>query len=425
MSEPMQFVKKYLSQLFSSRSVAELTAQLSPKHGSAAVLPKGSSPALMKQRLAMTGLSEEQAGMLADGHSTDFHDAYVKNIENYVGTVRVPVGLAGPLRVNGLFAQGDYLVPLATTEAALVASYHRGSRAITAAGGCTAMVVGEGVSRSPGFVFASMIEAGTFVAWVNEHFDDFHAQAAATTRHGVLADMKTTIDGNQVFLSFEYLTGNASGQNMVTIATEAVRAFILSECPVKPLRSYVEANLSGDKKASFQSFHSVRGKKVTVEVTLPDRVIKEFFRTTAADMAAYGRISAAGGSLSGTIGLQGHYANSIAALYLACGQDAACVAESAVGLTRMETVEGGLYASVSLPNLMVGTVGGGTGLPTQQACLSILHCPGDNGARAFAEVAAAVCLAGELSITAALTTGEFTRAHQLLARRRGRQKGSS
>jgi hydroxymethylglutaryl-CoA reductase (NADPH) len=134
-------------------------------------------------------------------------------------------------------------------------------------------------------------------------------------------------------------------------------------------------------------------------------------------MAKYWRMSAMGGVLSGTIGVQGHYANGLAALYIACGQDAACVAESSVGVTRFEiTADGSLYASVTLPNLIVGTVGGGTGLPSQKACLKILGLAGPGHARALAEVTAAVALAGELSIIGALAAQEFSSAHQKRAR---------
>ena len=134
-------------------------------------------------------------------------------------------------------------------------------------------------------------------------------------------------------------------------------------------------------------------------------------------MSDYASMSVIGGVMSGSIGVQGHFANGLAALFIACGQDAACVAEAAVGVTRFEVRDdGGLYAAVTLPNLIVGTVGGGTQLPSQKACLDILGLAGPGHARAFAEVAAGLVLAGELSIIGALTAGHFTRAHQKLAR---------
>ena len=348
---------------------------------------------------------------------------YEPNIEQFVGLARVPVGLAGPLRVNGLFASGDYYVPLATTEATLVASYARGARLLTEAGGCTALVVNEGVSRAPGFAFDSLVDAALFVVWATIHVDELREAAAATTRHGRLLDMEVTLEGNHVYLGFEFTTGDASGQNMVTLATEAICRHILSHAPVTPRYHFLEANLSGDKKATSRSFLGVRGRKVTAEVRIPASLLESRLHTTAARLEDYWRMSALGGVMSGSLGVQGHYANGLAALFIACGQDAATVAEAAVGVTRFEHLEdGSLYASVTLPNLIVGTVGGGTGLPTQRACLEILGLSGSGHARALAEVAAALALAGELSITGALTAGHFGDAHRRLARdRRGDQ----
>ena len=354
---------------------------------------------------------------LADAQTLAQAAAYHGHIENFIGTVKVPVGLAGPLRVNGLYARGDYYIPLATTEAALVASYSRGAQLISEAGGCTAMLVNEGISRAPGFAFRDLAECGRFVSWALAHMEAFRRVAEVTTRHGKLRDLRVTIEGNHVYLHFDYLTGDASGQNMVTIATDAVCAYIAQHSPVQPQYAFLEANFSGDKKASAQAFGSVRGKKVTAEVSLPAALVHKWLRATPARMADYWRMGAMGGILSGTIGAQGHFANGLAALYIACGQDAACVAESAVGVTRFETTPtGDLYASVTLPDLMVGTVGGGTSLPSQRACLDILGLAGPGHAQALAEVCAALCLAGELSLVGALCAGSFARAHQRLAR---------
>lgn len=348
---------------------------------------------------------------------SDALSCYSRNIENFIGLVQLPVGLAGPLRVNGLFARGDYYLPLATTEAALVASYHRGASLLSQVGGCSAMLLAEGVSRSPGFAFATARQAGTFAAWVVEHLEEIRSAAHATTSHGSLEDLRITIEGNHVYLLLEFLTGDASGQNMATIATEAACSVIMEQTPVKPDYFFVEANMSGDKKASAQSFLTVRGKKVTAEAIIPADLIEKLLHTTPGRMCDYWRMSALGGVLSGTIGVQGHYANGLAALYIACGQDAACIAESAVGVTRFEIrPDGALYAAVTLPNLMVGTVGGGTALPTQKACLELMGLYGDGHARALAEVCAGMALAGELSIIGALAAGEFTRAHRKLAR---------
>jgi hydroxymethylglutaryl-CoA reductase (NADPH) len=344
---------------------------------------------------------------------------YQGNIENAIGTLRIPLGLAGPLRVNGLSAKGDFWIPLATTEAALVASYHRGCSVITAAGGCSAMVLQESLSRAPAFVFETASEACRFIVWAVETFDHFQTIAAQTTAHGRLVDLGCTVEGNHVYLNFEYTTGDASGQNMVTLATQAICDEITATTPIEFVRYYIESNLSGDKKASARAFTSARGKKVTAEVKLGAELITRYLRTTPEAMADYWRMSAIGGVLSGTFGIQGHFANGLSALYLATGQDVACVAESATGVTRFEvTADGGLYAAVTLPSIMVGTVGGGTGLPTQRACLELMGLAGTGHARALAEVTAGLLLGGELSIIAALSAGHFSRAHRKLARNR-------
>lgn len=343
--------------------------------------------------------------------------SYAGNIENLIGTLRLPIGIAGPLRVNGLYASGDYHVPLATTEAALVASYHRGASLITEAGGCAAMVLMESVNRSPSFAFENMASAGQFVMWAMSQFEEFQKIVSSTTNHGKLVDVGTIVEGNHVYLNFDFHTGDASGQNMVTIATQAICDFICEKSPITPQQSYVEANLSGDKKASARAFTSTRGKKVTAEVVLPTELVEKRLHCTVKEMCDYWRTSAIGGVLSGSFGIQGHFSNGLAALYLATGQDVACVAESAVGVTRFEeNKDGALYAAVTLPGIMVGTVGGGTGLPTQQACLEILGLAGSENSRALAEVATGLILAGELSIIGALAAGHFSRAHKNLAR---------
>lgn len=417
-------VSDFLRNTVASRS-PETIARLRPRHDEAPRrVPGGGgvAPKAVEARWGLTGLPASTREMLFDAQARAEAGAYERNIEHFIGTVRVPVGLIGPLRVNGLFAGGDYHVPLATTEAALVASYARGARLLTEAGGCTTIVLNEGVSRAPGFAFDSIVDAALFVAWATTKLDDFGAVAQKTTSHGHLVDMEVTLEGNHVYLAFEFTTGDASGQNMVTLATEAICRHIEAHSPVTPRYYFLEANLSGDKKATSRSFLGVRGRKVSAEVRLPAELIEKRLHTTSTRLVDYWRMSALGGVMSGSLGVQGHYANGLAALFIACGQDAATVAEAAVGVTRFEPLEnGGLYAAVTLPNLIVGTVGGGTGLPTQRACLEIMGLAGTGHARALAEVAAALALAGELSITGALAAGDFAEAHRRLARGRREQ----
>lgn len=420
MATDHRHASQYLQQLLKRHDPAELARRLEAKTTPPPRrIPGGAlvTDVAIAARWKLVSGTVSHPAAVADQQSLAAADAFRHNIEHYIGTVKVPVGLAGPLRVNGLHAQGDFYVPLATTEAALVASYSRGAQLVTEAGGCAALLLNEGLGRAPGFVFHNVIDVGRFVAWVVPSLPELEKAAHATTQHGRITDLRLTIEGNHVYLYFEFQTGDAAGQNMVTIATQAVCDYIQRHSPVKPVASFVEANMSGDKKATAQSFLSVRGRKVTAEVIVPAELVKRRLHTTPAQMADYWRMSALGGVMSGTMGVQGHYANGLAALYIACGQDAACVAESAVGITRFEVTDAGaLYAAVTLPNLIIGTVGGGTGLPSQHACLEILGLAGAGKAQAFAEVAAAISLAGELSIIGALTAGDFARAHQRLAR---------
>lgn len=377
-----------------------------------------SSIAAYWARLRQAGAGAADQAALADDATIGAAPVYSANIENMIGTVKMPVGIAGPLRVNGLYADGDYNIPMATTEAALVASYARGAFAATKAGGITTAVLYEGVLRTPAFVFETLLQSGHFVDWVVTNVDALRNAAQSTTRYGKLISLEPVIDNNVVFLLCRYTTGDAAGQNMVTIASNALCDHIAAHSLVPIRRWYVEGNFSGDKKASALGMITGRGRKVSASVTLPARVVEGCLRTTVEDMLDYARVANLGALLSGQFGAQAHYANGLAAFYIATGQDAACVAESAVGFTRMEPREGGLFCSVTMPNILVGSVGGGTGLPSQQAALNILGLRGAGHGAALAEVTAALCLCGEISIVAAMAAGHFTRAHADLARRR-------
>jgi hydroxymethylglutaryl-CoA reductase (NADPH) len=409
----------YLSGLLSEHNIDDLAARLKPDLSPRPPrVPGGAmvSAAAIQRRWSILDSPAAHAELL-DGLAVEQIQAYEHNIENFIGAAKVPVGIAGPLRVRGLFAQGDFYVPLVTTEAALVASYTRGCAVITEVGGASAMLLNEGISCSPGFVFSSIEALGRFVAWVLGQQEPIKLAAERTTRFGKLIDMQLSIEGNHVYLVFVFTTGDAAGQNMAAIATDAAFAWILANTPVKPRAAYIETNFSGDKKASAQSLQTVRGKKVTAEVTIPAELVQRRLHTSVDQMVDCVRFGTVGGVMSGTLGSHGHYANGLAAMFIATGQDAACVAEAAIGNTRMEkTPEGALYVAVTLPNLVVGSVGGGTKLPSQRACLEIMGMAGPGHARALAEIAAALCLAGEISIVGAICAGEFTRAHARLAR---------
>ena len=369
-------------------------------------------------RLIQGPATDADKAAIADPQTVSDANHYSANIENMIGTVKIPVGIAGPLRINGLYADGDYHIPMATSEAALVASYARGAYVATKAGGISTAVLYEGVLRTPAFTFETLLEAGTFIDWIVASSDMLKQAAEATTSHGKLISLEPVIDNNVAFLLCRYTTGDAAGQNMVTIATNALCEAVAVNCPVPIKRWYVEGNFSGDKKASALGTITGRGRKVSAAVTLPDALIERALHTTTDEMLDYASVANLGALLSGQLGAQAHYANGLAAFYIATGQDAACVAESAVGFTRMERRAGGLFCSVTMPNILVGSVGGGTSLPSQTAGLNILGLKGAGHGAALAEVTAALCLCGEISIVAAMAAGHFTRAHDSLARGR-------
>lgn len=354
---------------------------------------------------------------LNKGKQIEDVDLLKGNIENYIGMAQIPVGLAGPLLVNGKDAKGDFLIPLATTEGALIASYSRGMKACRRSGGITSVCLVEGVQRSPYFRFNTVVEVGMFINWVHENTEKFYEIVGTSSRHARLNEINSNIEGNSVILIFEFMTGDAAGQNMVTICTDRICKYILENVDIKPQEWYIESNYSGDKKATALSFSNVRGKKVTAEIVLPEQIVKDVLKTTPQKVEKYWIASTLAVTQSGAIGAQGHVANGLTALFIACGQDVACISESSVGLTRMQTTENGdLYVSVTLPSLIVGTVGGGTALPTQNECLNLLGCAGAGNARKFAEICCAVALAGELSIASAMSADHFTSAHEKLGR---------
>jgi hydroxymethylglutaryl-CoA reductase (NADPH) len=183
--------------------------------------------------------------------------------------------------------------------------------------------------------------------------------------------------------------------------------------------------LSGDKRASAQAFLGARGRNASAEVVLPARIIGRYWRADPAAMARSWNQATVGAAQTGAVGLQGNVANALAALFIACGQDVACVSEATTSVTRIEVnAAGDLYASVTLPNLIVGTVGGGTFLPTARECLAMLGCVGDGTAAKFAEICAVVALAGELSIVGAMASGAFAQAHAS-GGRKGRGTGNT
>lgn len=341
------------------------------------------------------------------------------NIENLFGFVQVPLGVVGPLRVNGDHAAGEFLVPMATTEGALVASVARGAQALTVSGGVFTKIVQRGVHRTPVFVFDSLDEMADFGDWTRNNLDAIREVAESTTRHGKLLAIEQYPIGANLAMRFTYATGDASGQNMVTIATHKAIHFMKQKFGGTIRDLFLECNLSGDKKANALNFATCRGRRVIAQAFLSDETIRTYLKSGAERMQRMYDLSSLGAQQAHAFGTQAHFSNPLTAIYIACGQDPACAAESAVGITHFEKRPEGLAVSVTLPGIMVGTVGGGTGLPTQNACLRMLGCVGEHGADKMAEIVAATVLAAEISIAASMAADDFASAHATYGRKRG------
>lgn len=355
-----------------------------------------------------------------DKFSFDVENVTKRNIENMIGAVQVPLGVAGPLRVNGEYANGDYYIPLATTEGALVASADRGCSAITACGGANARLFKDGMTRAPVFRTNDIIGAKKLVDWVHANFLRIKEKAEKTSRFGRLLAIEPFVAGRNVYLRFAYDTGDAMGMNMVTLATDAAVDLILAENDVELIA--LSGNMCTDKKPAAINVIMGRGKTVSSDVILSREIILGKLKTTPEKMAEVNyRKNLLGSARAGSLGFNAHAANIAAALFIACGQDAAHVVEASYAITTMELVEEGLYCSVTLPSLPVGTVGGGTGIGAQQECLGMLGVagagdpPGMN-AKKLAEITAAAILAGEVSLVAALAARHLAKAHAALGR---------
>src|ERR671939_191361 len=342
----------------------------------------------------------------------------VGNIEQFIGVAQVPIGLAGPLLVNGEHAHGEFYVPMATAEGTLVASYNRGMRLLHEAGGVTTTVMDDRMQRAPAFLFASAREARAFAGWLDEHFDEIKAAAEATTRSGKLQDIERYSASRILYTRFNYTTGDAAGQNLTGKATAAACKWIVEHYPDIE-HFFLESNFATDKKSSQVNMLNTRGKRVVAEAVIPDDLIGRVMRSSTDLMFRARQVSNLGGFMSGVNNNGAHSANGITAMFIATGQDAANVAESSAAFVHAELRENGdYYYSVTIPSLIVATYGGGTRPATQRECLELLDCYGKDKVRKFAEIVAATVLCGELSLGSAIVAEEWVEAHDLYGRNR-------
>jgi hydroxymethylglutaryl-CoA reductase (NADPH) len=371
------------------------------------------------RRTAISQLTGTQFDHISN-YSLDVEVVTKRNIENMIGAIQVPLGVAGPLRVNGEYANGDFYIPLATTEGALVASADRGSSVITASGGANVRIFKDEMTRAPVFKTKDIIGAKALVYWVNANFEMLKKKAQETTRFGELLSINAYTAGRNVYLRFSYDTKDAMGMNMVSIGTDAAVDLIFLENDVELVA--LSGNMCSDKKPAAINAILGRGKTVSADVFMEKDIILDKLKTTPEKMADVNyRKNILGSARAGSIGFNAHAANIAAAMFIACGQDAAHVVEASNAITTMELTGEGLYCSVTLPSLNVGTVGGGTRLATQQECLKMLGVagagepPGANS-RKLAEIIAAAVLAGEISLVGALAARHLARAHATLGR---------
>ena len=345
-------------------------------------------------------------------YSIDMESAFKSNIENPIGTVQVPLGVAGPLKVNG----EEYFVPLATSEGALVASVNRGCSAITLSGGCNARILNDQMTRAPVIKVDDVSKALELKDWFINNFNQLKSIAESTTNHGKLVKIDPVIvNGPYVYPRFVYTTGDSMGMNMVTIATDKVLDYMTRQTGASVIA--LSGNVCVDKKPSQLNNILGRGKSVSADVLIPKDIVESKLKTTAEGIVEVNLAKNLMGSVSsGTMAYNAHFANIVAALFLATGQDIAHTVEGSLGTTYAENRDGDLYFSVSLPDLPVATVGGGTRLETASEGLNLLGCKGSGNVDTFACVVAGSVLAGELSLIGALSAGHLARAHSTLGR---------
>jgi len=349
----------------------------------------------------------------------DLHDIQ-KNIESYIGSVEIPVGMVGPLLFNDEGSQELTYCAAGTLEGALIASMNRGSKAVSQSGGFSAEVSWQRMSRAPMFLFESAKEAAAFKEFSENNFEDMKAVAEKYSNHAKLLKVSTIQLEEVVHLKFIYATGDASGQNMTTTCTWHAMLYIAekfkNESGISPVDFVIEGNGASDKKVSLYNIVEGRGVHVTASCALTEKVINEVLRTTSKKLLRCFEPSKKLASIDGMVGYNINVANTIAAIYVATGQDLASIHESGVGILNLEEMEDGLQVLLTLPNLVIGTVGGGTHLPKQSQALEMMKCLGNGRKERFAKLIAGFAMGLEISTYAAIVSGEFAKAHEKLGR---------
>jgi hydroxymethylglutaryl-CoA reductase (NADPH) len=373
--------------------------------------------AIIKERQAFV---EQFTGKRLDHIARYSFDPHIAkgNIEHFTGVAQVPIGFAGPLKINGEHAQGEFLIPLAASEGTLVASYNRGIKVVNLCGGVKCTVTDDAMQRAPVFAFDDARGAREFMQWICDNFDKIKEEAEATSKVAKMTYIDPFQANKFAYLRFNFQTGDAAGQNMVGRATFAACSWIIDHYP-GIRRFYLESNFATDKKASQINIMRTRGKRVTAEAVIQRDTLIQQLRVEPEQLAYHHGVANVGAFLSGANNNGLHAANAITAMFIATGQDVANVAESSAGIIYTElTPDRDLYLSLTLPSLIVATYGGGTGLATQRECLEILDCYGQGKVHKLAEIIAGVALAGELSLASAISSLDWVSSHETYGRNR-------
>jgi hydroxymethylglutaryl-CoA reductase (NADPH) len=345
-------------------------------------------------------------------YTLNIEKASQKNIENSIGTIQIPLGIAGPLKINGEHANGEFHIPIATSEGALLASINRGCSVITKSGGANTVITNDKMTRAPVIKTNSVKDSLKLKNWIKNNFLRLKEEAENTTSHGKLIKIDPIlIAGNYVYPRFNYSTGDSMGMNMVTIATEKALDLLEKETNADVIS--LSGNACVDKKPSYMNLIEGRGKSLMADILISKKIVKDKLKTTAKSIEHVNTVkNLMGSAISGSMGFNAHYANIIGGLFLATGQDIAHVVEGSLGITTAEDRNGDLYFSVNIPDLPIATVGGGTSLETAKESLEILNVYGSGKVEKFGEIIIATVLAGELSLIAALSAGHLAKAHK-------------
>ncbi|KAJ3065250.1 3-hydroxy-3-methylglutaryl-coenzyme A (HMG-CoA) reductase isozyme, partial [Quaeritorhiza haematococci] len=352
-------------------------------------------------------------------HHYDYTKVLGQCCENVIGYLPIPVGVAGPINIDGTL----YQVPMATTEGCLVASTSRGCKAITMGGGAKTVLVGDGMTRGPVLGFDSVTEAAACKAWVEagEGFETVKSWFESSSRFAKLIKIKCAIAGRLLFMRFVTTTGDAMGMNMISKGVETVFAHLPSLFPTMNVIS-ISGNYCTDKKPAAINWIEGRGKSVSSEAIIPASIVEKVLKTTVDGLVEVNlRKNLIGSAMAGSVGgFNAHASNILTAVYLATGQDPAQNVESSQCITIMDrTANGDLYISCTMPCIEVGTIGGGTTLPAQATCLELLGVRGPNmerpgsNAQRLARIIVAAVMAGELSLCSALAAGHLVKSHMI------------